>query len=112
VTLDRQADEHGQAQPGAGTADLGVVSGDDPAGFERLDPAQARRRRERDGVREVDVGDPAVLLEPGHDGTIDSVWQMFRHETQHIGDITQSCVAWRAQRGEICHRVRAHFGDS
>ena len=34
-----------------------------------------------------------ALLEPGHDGTINSVWQMFRHETQHIGDIAQSCVA-------------------
>jgi len=45
------------------------------------------RRRHADGE-----SDPAVLLEPGHDGTINSVWQMFRHRTQLIGDCAQFCV--------------------
>jgi len=80
VPLDLEADEDGQAEPGPHPADLRAVAGDDAAGLERLHPAQAGRGRERDGIREIDVGDPAVALEPGHDGTINSVRHMLRHE--------------------------------
>ena len=45
------------------------------------------RRRHADGesadrVRQVDVGDPAVLLQARHDGTIHLVWNMVWHKNQ------------------------------
>jgi hypothetical protein len=73
VSLDPQADEGRQAQAGLRPADLGTVALDDAAGLERLDPAQAGRRRERDRVGEIDVGDAAVPLQGTQDGTIDAV---------------------------------------
>ena len=49
MALDPQADEGRQAQAGLRPADLGPVALDDAAGLERLDPAQAGRRRQRGG---------------------------------------------------------------
>jgi hypothetical protein len=69
-------------KPGARPADLRAVSGDNAGGLQRLHAAQAGRRRQRDGVREIDVGYPAVTLERGQDGTIYPVRNMLRHEIQ------------------------------
>jgi len=89
VPLDLYADEDGQAEPGAQPADLRAVPGDDAAGLQRLYPAQAGRGGQGNGIREIDVGDPAIALEPLYDGTIHPVWNMFRHEDHPIPLITQ-----------------------
>jgi hypothetical protein len=73
---DLQADEDRQAEPGPLSADLRAVPGDDAAGLQRLHAAQAGRRRQCDGVGEIDVGDAAVALQLGHDGTIHPVRNM------------------------------------
>ena len=65
MLVDAQADEHGQAEAGAGPADLGPVPGDDPVGLQGLDPAQAGRRGQAHRVGQVDVGRPPVPLELG-----------------------------------------------
>jgi hypothetical protein len=79
VFVDLEPDEHRQAKAGPGPADLGAVAGDDPVRLQRLDPAQAGRRGQTHRVREVDIGDPAVPLQMGDDGTIHLVWHMIRH---------------------------------
>src|SRR5262249_31383420 len=75
-----------------------------------LHAAQAGRRRQRDGVREIDVGDPAVPLRPRHDGTIHPVRNMLRHETEPTARTAQqhcvSCPWWR----HFCHRVPGQIG--
>jgi hypothetical protein len=105
LPLDLQPDEDGQAEPGPHPADLRAVPGDDAAGLERLHAAQAGRRRQRDGIREVDVCDAAVLLEPRYDGTIHSVWEMLRHVIKLRTLIAQYHCAEAPYRRHICHRV-------
>src|SRR5215469_14689346 len=100
MALDLQPDEDGQAKSGLNPADVRAVPGDDPAGLQRLDPAQARGRRQRDSVREVNVGHPAVLLQRGDDGTIHFVWDMLWHETQCRGEIAQFNAATGVERGD------------
>jgi hypothetical protein len=89
MASDLQPDEDGQPQPGPHAAYLRVVAGDDPAGLQRLDAAQAGRRGHRDRVGEVDVGHPAVLLQLGHDGSIYLVWRVLWHEIEHIACCAQ-----------------------
>ena len=109
-----QADEDRQAEAGPCPADLGVVSGDDPAGLQRLDPAQARGRRQADRIGQVDVGDPAVALQRRDDGTIHPVWRMLRHEIKRTVSI--GAISWRhsARSGAIfaiaCEPFSARLG--
>src|SRR5256885_727539 len=73
---------------------------------------QARRRRQRDGFGEIHVGDPAVTLQPGDDGTIHPIRSVLRHEIYSTTDTAQRyCDAGPGWR-HICHRVRAHFGQA
>jgi len=73
MALDLQPDEDGQAKSGLNPADVRAVPGDDPAGLQRLDPAQAGRRRQRDLLGQVDIGDAAVPLQDGKDGPVGAV---------------------------------------
>lgn len=60
MLVDAQRYEHRQPEPEPGAVELGLVAGDQATALECPGPAQARRRREADGVGEVDVGQPAV----------------------------------------------------
>src|ERR1700678_801798 len=105
MAVDLEPDEDRQAEPGPRAADLRVVPGDDPARLERLDPAQARGRREPDRVREVDVRDPAVLLQPRYDGTIHLVRNMVWHKIKPSASSVQFISVGCLHRRDICHRV-------
>jgi amino acid efflux transporter len=111
VPLDFQPDEDGQAKAGTRPAELSAVAGDDAAGLKRFHAAQARRRRQRNGVCQIDVGYPAVSLQPCHDGPIYCVWGMFGHETQSIVLSTQRRCVDHPNRRHNCHRVQTAFGD-
>jgi len=109
VPLDLQPDEDRQAKARTGPADLSPVAGDDAAGLKRLHAAQAGRRGQRYGVCQVDIGYPAVSLQPRHDGPIYCVRDMFRHETESIASFTQLRCVYSPPRRHNCHRVRAAF---
>jgi len=87
MPVDLQPDEGGQAKAGLGPADLGPVALDDPAGLQRLDPAQAGRGGQRYRLGQVDVGDPAVALQGAENGPVDTV-SMCWHENHHIAQLT------------------------
>jgi hypothetical protein len=53
--------------------DMGAVAGHVPAFFQALDPDQAGTWGQADSVGQVDVGNPAVLLEMSQDPDIDPV---------------------------------------
>ncbi len=81
----RDLDEHVGAESHPGGVEECRVAVDHPRLLEASDPSQAGRGREVDGVGEVDVGPPAVLLEDLQDRTINPVQfqRRFRHADNH-----------------------------
>jgi hypothetical protein len=110
MPVDLQPDEGGQAEAGLGPADLGPVALDDSAGLQRLDPAQAGRGGQRDGLSQVDVGDAAVALQGAENGPVGTV-SRYWHENHHIAQSTaQHCVIDGNLRN-LCHRMPPVFAD-
>ena len=112
MAVDLEPDEHGQAEAGPRPADLGAIPGDDPVGLQCLHAAQAGRRGQSYRVGEVDVGDPAVPLQLGNDGTIHLVWHVYRHVHMPMVACTQFCGAAPWYRADICHRMRADLAKT
>ena len=58
--------------------------------LQALHPAQARRRRQADLLRQLDVGQPAVRLERGDDLVVESVQRLVWHDSLPEGILAQN----------------------
>jgi amino acid efflux transporter len=106
VPLDLELDEYGEPEPGSGSVDISPITADDAVLLQRAHPAQAGRGRQRDRLGQIDVGDSSVGLQPGHDGTINSVNDKFWHNCESIATSTMVCCVSEGFSSRICHRVR------
>ena len=52
---------------------LGVIAADHPGFLQRADAAQARRRGQADALRQLDIGDAALVLQFGQQMPVDVV---------------------------------------
>ena len=73
---------HDRLEPAAEAVavDVRVEAAQDTAGAERTDALEARRGGEADARGQLLVRDPRILLQRGHEGLVDSVESLFRHQ--------------------------------
>ena len=72
AVLDAELDVHDELEAPAdgGRVDVGVVAADGAGPLQRADAAQARRGGEVDALRQLDVGEAAVVLQVAQDCAI------------------------------------------
>jgi hypothetical protein len=63
VALDLDADEHRESEPDARAVERRAIAGDHALALQPLHPPEARRRREPDARRELDIAEAAVHLQ-------------------------------------------------
>ncbi|MCY1382553.1 hypothetical protein D9M69_705870 [compost metagenome] len=80
VPLDLDADEDGQPQADLVRRQPGLVSLDDPGFLQQAHAAQAGRRGQPDLFGQLDIRQPAVLLQSLEDAAIIAVQYAFWHE--------------------------------
>src|SRR5688572_6065647 len=78
--VELHAHENSHAEAEAPAVDLGLVAGDIPLFLQALDAAQARRRRQANPLGQLDIAEPAVLLQRSQDLAVQRVevdWGIF-----------------------------------
>jgi hypothetical protein len=73
VPVDLDADEDLEAEPDAVTSQGRPITLNVPVALQTLDTTQARRWRQADLVGELDIAQPAVGLQLGHNATVDRI---------------------------------------
>src|SRR5690606_1467380 len=102
LALQPDLNEYGDREADGERIDQGDVALDVAAFLQPANARKARRRRQMDRARELDVADARIFLQPAQDVPVDCVEREFRHDVPRIGEGTELYAA----TSPFCARIR------